>query len=317
MAATTSGIVTTTLNYFLPPEQGGDREYHAGTVGEKRRKYSPAEVHVKDIRGQEDYFTLDKHGFQLVKREFTEKTFNDEERIKEEYYQEVAQLIKDVTDASKVLVGSHVVRRRSWKSAFEAEKDLPDDARSVAPSNARFVHCDQSYDGARARIAELHPEEADKLDKCRWAIINVWKPFDHRVTRDGLCFADAFSIRDDELRPISIHFPKRRDSVQESGDDKKLEPPKQPDYYARDVYRIHGTIEAWQCAPPSNPDQHKWYYASEMNPNEALLLKIADSKRTVANKLMHTSFTGENDHGPERHSLEARCTVFWEDQPAE
>lgn len=141
MAATTTGIVKTTLNYFLAPEEGGDREYHAGTVGEKRRKYSPAQVHVKDIRGRENDFTLDKHGFQLVNREFTEKTFDDEERIKEQYYQEVAQLVKDVTGASKVLPGSHVVRRRSWKTAFEAEKDLPDDARSVGPSNARFVHC--------------------------------------------------------------------------------------------------------------------------------------------------------------------------------
>lgn len=176
---------------------------------------------------------------------------------------------------------------------------------------------DQSYQGARARIAELHPEVADKLDECRWAIINVWKPFGLPVTRDGLCFADAFSIRDDELRPISIYFPERRDSVQEGIDEKHVDASQEPDYYGKDVHRILTTIEAWQCAPPAHPDQHKWYYASEMKPSEALLLKIADSKKGVANKLMHTSFSGENDYGPERHSLEVRCAVFWEDQPVE
>lgn len=141
MAATPSGFVTATLNYFLEPEHGGDKLYRAGTAGEKRRKYKEAQVHINDVRRQEDNFILDKHGFQLVKSDTAEKTFDDEQRIQTLYYDECAELIKKVTGASLVKPFGHVVRRLSWKAAYDAEKDLPDDARSVGPSNARFVHC--------------------------------------------------------------------------------------------------------------------------------------------------------------------------------
>ena len=144
MAAILSQPVTATLNYYLEPEDGGDSEFAAGTVGEKRRRYRPAQVLINDIRGHEDDFTLDKNGFQFVKKDCTEKTFDNEERIKQTYYPEVVDLIREHTGATIVKPFSHIVRQRSWKSAFEAEKDLPDDARSVGPSNARFVHCGKS-----------------------------------------------------------------------------------------------------------------------------------------------------------------------------
>ena len=168
--------------------------------------------------------------------------------------------------------------------------------------------------GARERIEDVVPDHADKVreDKCRWAIINVWRPFDHAVTRDALAVADASSIREDELRPITIVPPKRRDSAhaqEESNDPQKI------DQYCRSEGNPKGGFEGLQCAAPKTPDQHKWWYASGMKPDEALLLKICDSKRNVANKLMHTSFASEHDYGRERHSLEVRCAVFWEDQP--
>ncbi|GIZ38054.1 hypothetical protein CKM354_000148000 [Cercospora kikuchii] len=319
MAATPSGFVTATLNYFLEPEHGGDKLYRAGTAGEKRRKYKEAQVHINDVRRQEDNFILDKHGFQLVKSDTAEKTFDDEQRIQTLYYDECAELIKKVTGASLVKPFGHVVRRLSWKAAYDAEKDLPDDARSVGPSNARFVHCDQSYNGSRERIKQVFPEGSEKLDRCRWAYINVWRPFDYPATRDALCFADYASIGEDEIRPITIQFPKRRDSVLVS-DENCNNPGAMLENGERDPY-IHGpemvTSEALQCAAPGTPNQHKWYYASEMKPDEALLLKICDSKKGVANRLFHSSFEAESDYGPDRHSLEVRCAVFFEDQPLE
>lgn len=134
-------MVRTTLNYFLEPEDGGDLSYLAGTVGEKRRKYRPAEVLVQDIRGREQDFTLDRNGFQLVQHDSLEKSFDNEDRITTQYYAECIELVKQITGAAKVKVFGHIIRRRSWEAAFEAEKHLPDDARSVGPSNARFMHC--------------------------------------------------------------------------------------------------------------------------------------------------------------------------------
>jgi hypothetical protein len=50
---------------------------------------------IHDISGDEDKYTLDSHGFQYVKHESIEKDFNDGEKIKEQYYPEIEQLLKD------------------------------------------------------------------------------------------------------------------------------------------------------------------------------------------------------------------------------
>ena len=54
------------------------------------------EVEVTDISGDEDKYTLDGNGFQLVRHESKEKDFVDEDRIKSSYYAETEQLLKDV-----------------------------------------------------------------------------------------------------------------------------------------------------------------------------------------------------------------------------
>lgn len=178
---------------------------------------------------------------------------------------------------------------------------------------------DQSYKGSYERIKQVFPEEAEKLDRSRWAYINVWRPFEYPATRDALCFADYASINEEEIRTIKIQFPQRRDSVLVN-DEKCNTPGAILANGERDPY-AHGpemvTSEALQCTAPATPNQHKWYYASEMKPDEALLLKICDSKKGVANRLLHSSFEAESDYGPDRHSLEVRCAVFFEDQPLE
>lgn len=75
-------------------------------------------------------------------------------------------------------------------------------------------------------------------------------------------------------------------------------------------------FETW--AVRANPASHKWYFKSEMTPDEALLLKIFDSKKDGrSRRVPHTSFQSELDHGDARHSVEIRCFVFWEDETLE
>jgi hypothetical protein len=52
-------------------------------------------VTVKDISGKEKQYTLDSHGFQIYRHVSKEKTFDDDARIKAEYYPETEQLLKD------------------------------------------------------------------------------------------------------------------------------------------------------------------------------------------------------------------------------
>jgi hypothetical protein len=53
------------------------------------------DVKINDITGEEDRYTLDSHGFQIYKHESKEKDFQDEEKIKNDYYSEIEQLLKD------------------------------------------------------------------------------------------------------------------------------------------------------------------------------------------------------------------------------
>lgn len=88
--------VHTSLNYYKEPADGSAP--HPSIVGKPEtydRPSDPVDVVVRDVRGKEAEFSLDGQGFQFVKHESEEKKFVDEEKIKEQYYPEVEQLLKD------------------------------------------------------------------------------------------------------------------------------------------------------------------------------------------------------------------------------
>ena len=49
---------------------------------------------VRDLRGEEERYSLEKNGFEIVRHESGEKEFVDEERIKGGYYAEVEEILK-------------------------------------------------------------------------------------------------------------------------------------------------------------------------------------------------------------------------------
>jgi len=62
-------------------------------------------IMVKDVRGYESEFTLDKQGFRFITHNQTFKSFDDEEKVKTEFLPEVERIIKDhVHSTSRVLV---------------------------------------------------------------------------------------------------------------------------------------------------------------------------------------------------------------------
>lgn len=50
---------------------------------------------MRDVRGNEKDYTLDKNGFQFYRHTASEKDFLDDEQIKSGYYAETEQLLKD------------------------------------------------------------------------------------------------------------------------------------------------------------------------------------------------------------------------------
>lgn len=95
-AHVSSKVVNTTLNYYLDPAKGGHTSYQIGVSDYYRRKFDPHPAQIHDIRGREDQFCLETHGFQHHKHSSAEKDFNDDDQVKAVVYPEVEQLIKDV-----------------------------------------------------------------------------------------------------------------------------------------------------------------------------------------------------------------------------
>ncbi|KXS97380.1 hypothetical protein AC578_9608 [Pseudocercospora eumusae] len=283
------GVISAFLNYRNA--ENGDT-IHAGTVGELRKKHAATKVNINDVRHSKESITLDKQGFQVVEAESSVKAFDNEDHIKQLYYPECAELLKKHTNATKVLPFAHIIRRQDQR-ALLLDSHLHDTDRTPDLGYANFVHVDQSYKGAYTRIHEALPEfSSNRLQNQRFAIVNVWRPIHHPVTRDALAVCDARSVPDSQLREQKIVFPRNGHAYG----------PKAP-------------VEAWAVEPPSGPDEHRWWYVSEMRPEEAFLLKIFDSRveEGLARRAPHTAFTWEGDYGLPRQSVECRCLVLWED----
>lgn len=87
-------VVRSTLNYYLAPSKGGYTSFWFGLIGEKRRAFEYVDVDINDMRGRENEFHLDVHGFQYIRQESSEKDFEDVNKIKTIYYPECAELVK-------------------------------------------------------------------------------------------------------------------------------------------------------------------------------------------------------------------------------
>ena len=88
--------VHTALNYHKPNEDGSPP--HPTYVDRPETYDRPFESHsvvVKDVRGRESEYSLDSNGFQFYKHPSIEKDFVNDEQIKNQYYKEIEQLLKD------------------------------------------------------------------------------------------------------------------------------------------------------------------------------------------------------------------------------
>ncbi|KAL6245345.1 hypothetical protein RBB50_007343 [Rhinocladiella similis] len=270
--------VHTALNYYKDPGDGSPPPpSYVGKPETYERPYEPLDVTINDIRGEEGEYTLDKNGFQIFRRESVEKDFVDDEQIKAQYYPETEQLLKDATGASRIFIFDHTVRR-----VPKDQRGPPAAINLRGPVNR--VHIDQSYGAAKNRVPHHLPEDAERLLRTRYQIINVWRPI-KKILKDPLAVADAHSVPDSDLIGVGLIYPDRKG-------------------------------ETYTVRP--NPE-HKWYYLYGQTPEETLLIKCFDSKLDGrARRVPHTAFVNpETVNESSRESIEVRALVFFEDQPAE
>ena len=85
-----------TINYYLDPSLGGDSYLIAGTAQNQLVKRDSHRMEIRDMRGREDDFGLDTHGFQLVRHELDAAVavFDGDQEGKEEAYRVAGELVR-------------------------------------------------------------------------------------------------------------------------------------------------------------------------------------------------------------------------------
>ena len=151
--------------------------------------------------------------------------------------------------------------------------------REGLPVPSRQVHNDHTVNSAPRRVRDHLGADAEELLKHRFGIVNVWRPIRGPVQDSPLALCDARSFTDDDL-------------------------------IASDLVYAHVRGETSRVA--YNP-AHRWYYFSDMRPDEVLFIRVHDSANDGRARLsFHTSFDNPLTPGaPPRESIEVRTLVFF------
>ena len=140
------------------------------------------------------------------------------------------------------------------------------------------VHNDYTIDSGPQRVRDLMGDEAGELLNHRFEIVNVWRPIRGPLRDAPLAVCDATTVAFTDFVPSDLVY---RDRTGE-------------------IYRVK-----------YNP-AHRWFYAPEMQVDEALLIKCYDSATDKARFTAHSAFedpTAPADVLP-RESIELRTLAF-------
>jgi len=156
-------------------------------------------------------------------------------------------------------------------------------ARQGAREPSRRVHNDHTIDSAPRRVRDHLGDAAGELLKHRFGVVNVWRPIRGPVLDSPLALCDARTFTDADL-------------------------------IASDLVYLHvrGETSSVEYKPG-----HRWYYFSEMQPDEVALIRVHDSADDGRARLsFHTSFDNPLATGaPPRESIEVRTLVFFPPGP--
>jgi hypothetical protein len=142
------------------------------------------------------------------------------------------------------------------------------------------AHTDFTEVSALRRLHDVLASEATTRLHHRFLQVNLWRPISGPLRDAPLAICDASSITHRQLAPVDLLYPERRGEI----------------YYL--------TFDSAQ----------RWFYAPEMQPDEAWLLKNYDS--AAAGKACFAAHCAFNDptpwpHVPPRQSIEIRAFALF------
>ncbi|KAI8623964.1 hypothetical protein F5Y19DRAFT_456355 [Xylariaceae sp. FL1651] len=234
-------------------------------------------IKLRDIRGDEKSFNIDKHGFEIVKfgAESTSGDFDSDAWIESSYYPVIEEVLKARLGDVEICIFDHTVRRR--KRGLQLDEAGGNSRAARQPSYS--AHCDQTVLSGENRVRLHMGSRAPELLNKRCQIINVWRPLFGPLHDCPLIYCDWNTVVPDrDFLPADLIFP----------------------HYIGEQYLV-----------THHPD-HQWHFLDGQRTNEFTFLKCWDSDPNVARCVPHTSFVNPRtpDHVRLRESIEFRCLVF-------
>ena len=280
---------------YVAPGSFVNRRFVAPGVEHNTGRYEPHVVRVRDGRPIADHFTLDRQGFQLFAHRSAVKDFFDKDEVERVYPDEVAAAVKAFTGATSVATMGWMVRTSGDLSKYRRETTGYAHRGGVQPP-AGEAHVDTAPDRAD-RVAQTNYERyfPDGKGYSRFIYASYWRAFSEPPQDVPLAVCDWRSVRSDEGTTNTLFVV---DKI--------------PD-------------EATMLGPMANEDTvpgasifhyspaHRWWYFSNMNRDEALLIKFHDSDHSRAWRTPHTAFRDPSfPNAKTRASIEFRTVAFFE-----
>ena len=268
--------VEANLHYLLPMAEKPVNYTYEPPAGIPRQNgvYEPQSLPIRNARSILGQISLDREGFALTEHHTQVRNFYDEDELRNVYYREAEQLLKEVTGASQVVIFDHTLRN--------AQESKPGENSIKEP--VKRVHNDftakSGYARARRELEARGVENIDELLQQRFAIINIWRAIADTIQESPLAVCDAQSIAPTDLVAGDLVY---RNRIGET------------------------------YAVTYNPE-HKWYYFPQMQRDEALFIKCFDSAEDgIARFAAHTAFADPTSpaDAPPRQSIELRTFVFY------
>ncbi|MBO9498968.1 MAG: hypothetical protein J7496_13890 [Novosphingobium sp.] len=254
-------------------EDTGRKPYFYANAHEK--DYVPLKPAEMDIADARGIDTsLDREGFILVRHKSAVDDLTDLAAVAAVHAGEVERMLKEVTGADHVAMMPRGILRFSERLG---QNDAHDNSHP-----ARFAHVDMSKEAAAGARAQGAPEGKTIV---RSAQYNVWRVLSDPPQDVPLALCAFPSIQDGDLLDCDAIF----------------DPPGGAPEWSFGNYVIQ-----------HNP-AHRWYYYSDMRPDEAIVFKTSESDPERAQLMPHGAFDNPlaDKDAPPRVSLEMRGTAYW------
>ena len=287
-------LVQAKISYLLPGTPINRRFVSAG-VEVNTGKNAPFDVTIRDGRSIRDHFTLDRHGFVCADAPTRVEDFYDVEGVDAMYPAEVAEHVKRLTGASFVAAINWMIRTSGDVAAKQRKREGPYvHARGVQPP-AGEAHIDTEPSRADRQAEEVYRRlRPDGPGYRRYIYGSFWRTFSPPPQDCPLALCDNRSVADDEGVPNVLQVV---DTIPQG--EAMFAPMDDESKPAAAIFHF-------------NPN-HRWWYLSSMQRDEALLFKFHDSDRSVGWRVPHTAFWDPSfPDANVRESIEARIYAFFE-----